>query len=176
MIMDKLLEFDPFTVITATRVSTNVLDVGVLNAQNPSGLQQRDMGPSYTGDDSLDVLIQVGDTALDASGSATLTVAIQAAVDAGSGGSSQVPGTFYDQVTTTAIGKANLIAGTQILRVPLPRWQIAVAGVLTRPRFYRINYTVATGPFTAGSIGAWLISSGGRQDNYSYLSGFNAAN
>ncbi len=176
MIFDALEVFDPAgTTITSTAVSTNVLDVGILNAQQPGnnstfGLQQRDIGPSYTGWDSLDIFVEIG-TTFTATGSATLQVSIQAAVDAGTTATNQVPGTFYDQVMTGALPVANLTAGREILRCPVPRWSVCAANTTTRPRFYRLNYTVATGPMTAGAIQAVLVSSGGRQDNHTYPSG-----
>jgi len=171
MILDALETFDPAgTAITVTAVSTNVIDMGIINAQQPGGNQQRDMGPSYSGWDSLDILIQIG-TTFTATGSATLQVAIQAAVDAGGGGSAQTPGTFYDQVMTGALPVANLTTGREVLRCPIPRWSVCAANTNTRPRFYRLNYTVATGPMTAGTVLSTLVGSSGRQDNHAYISG-----
>lgn len=166
MIFDALEVFDAAgTTITSTAVSTNVLDAGITSPQQPSGNQQRDLGPAYVGWDSLDVFVQI-QTAFTATGAATLQVAIQAAQD-----NSGTPSTFYDQVLTGAIAVANLTAGREVLRVPVPRWQVAAAASNVRPRFYRLNYTVATGPMTAGAIFAGLVSSGGRQDNHAYPSG-----
>lgn len=171
MILDSLEAFDPAgTAITVTAVSTNVLDMGIINAQQPGGNQQRDVGPSYTGWDSLDILIQIG-TTFTAAGAATLQVSIQAAVDAGGGGAAQTPGTFYDQVLTSALPVANLTTGREILRTPIPRWSVCASNVTTRPRFYRLNYTVATGPMTAGTVLATIVGSSGRQDNHAYISG-----
>lgn len=171
MILDSLEAFDPATTaITVTAVSTNVLDMGIINAQQPGGNQQRDVGPAYTGWDSLDIFIQIG-TAFTATGAATLQVSIQAAVDAGGGGSAQTPGTFYDQVMTGALPVANLTAGREILRTPIPRWSVCASNVNTRPRFYRLNYTVATGPMTAGTVLSTIVGSSGRQDNHPYISG-----
>lgn len=166
MILDALMLFDPAgSAITVTRVSTNVFDVGINNAQQPTGNQQRDIGPAYVGNDSLDIFVQV-QTAFTAGGAATLQTSIQAAVDnAGS------PGTFYDLVMTGAIPVANLTAGREVLRTPVPRWSIAMSNTTTRPRFYRLNYTVATGPMLTGAVEAVLLASGGRQDNHQYVSG-----
>lgn len=172
MIFDALELFDPAgTTITSTATSTNILDVGLLDAAQPAiGNQQRDIGPSYTGNDSLDIFVQV-QTTFNATGSATLQVSIQAAVDAGTTATNQVPGTWYDQVMTGALPVANLTAGREILRTPVPRWSVCAANTTTRPRFYRLNYTVATGPMTAGKVEAALVPSGGRQDNHAYPSG-----
>jgi hypothetical protein len=166
MIFDALEIFDPAgTTITSTAVSTNVLDVGITSPQQPSGNQQRDIGPAYVGQDSLDIFVQI-QTTFTATGSATLQVSIQAAVD-----NSGSPGTYYDQVMTGALPVANLTSGREILRTPVPRWSICASNVTTRPRFYRLNYTVATGPMTAGAVESVLVASGGRQDNHSYPSG-----
>lgn len=174
MILDALETFDPAgTAITVTAVSTNVLDMGIINAQQPGGNQQRDVGPSYSGWDSLDVLVQIG-TTFTAAGAATLQVSIQAAVDAGGGGAAQTPGTFYDQMMTGILPVANLTTGREIIRCPIPRWSAVASNVATRPRFYRLNYTVATGPMTAGNVLSTIVGSSGRQDNYQYISGIPA--
>lgn len=175
MILDALEIFDPAgTAITATATSTNQLDVGLLNAAQPGiGNQQRDIGPAYVGVDSLDILVQIG-TTFTSTTTSTLQVSIQAAVDAGATASAQTPGTFYDQVMTGALPVANLTAGREILRTPVPRWSVVASNVNTRPRFYRLNYTVGVASFSAGTIMAALVSSGGRQDNYQYPTGIPA--
>lgn len=60
-----------------------------------------------------------------------------------------------------AIGKAALPAGTEVLRVKVP---------LDAERFLRTNYTVATGPLTAGTFTAFLAHD--RQASRAYASGF----
>lgn len=176
MILDALEVFDPAltALTTGTTVSTNVLDVGIINAQQPGvGAQQRDIGPAYVGWDSLDILVLITAT-FTSSGSATLQVSIQAAVDAGATAAAQTPGTFYDQIMTGALPVANLTIGREILRCPIPRWQVCASNVTTRPRFYRLSYTVATATMSSGSVQAVLVSSGGRQDAHSYVSGIPA--
>lgn len=159
MILDKLLQFDDNVAITVTRASTNILDL----------LQDRDLG---IGGHVLSILCEVG-TAFTAGGAATLVTAIQGAIDDGTGN----PGTWYDLVDTPAVAVAALTAGAEVLRVPLPLNQPANPNATnTPPRFLRLNYTVATGPMTAGTIKAYLIDHAGRQANYQYPSGFNAAN
>lgn len=158
-ILDALLSFDPQgTLITVTAPSINVLDMA----------QQRDMGE---GSPEVDLFCIV-QTAFVAAGAATLQVAIQGAVDNGSG----APGTYFNFAITDAIAKAQLIVGQELLRMAQPARQPAVSGVQTPPRFYRLNYTVATGPFTAGAIFSSWIDRKGRQSNYAYPSGFTVAN
>jgi len=92
-------------------------------------------------------------TTFTAGGSATLTVQLQAAIDNGSGS----PGTWDTIVQTDAIAVALLLSGT-------PGRPLVSYTVPTRyqgqgfPRFYRLNYVVATGPMTAGNITAALLT------------------
>lgn len=69
--------------------------------------------------------------------------------------------TFGDVVASTAIAKTALTAGAEVLRIPLPR---------TLQRYVQVNYTVATGPLTAGAFTAYLTTH--RQDNVARPSGF----
>jgi len=89
-----------------------------------------------------------------ASGSATVTFALQ--TDDNDGFSSAAT-----LASTAAIGKASLTAGTEVLRVKVP---------LDVERYLRVNYTVATGPLTAGKFTAFLAHD--RQANKAYASGF----
>jgi hypothetical protein len=179
MIFDALEIFDAAgTTITATATSTNILDVGILSAQPPGNgttfaKQQRDIGPSYTGVDSLDIFVQI-QTTFTSTTTSTLQVSIQAAVDAGATATAQTPGTWYDQVMTGAMPVANLTVGREVLRTPIPRWSVCAANVTTRPRFYRLNYTVGVAAFATGTIFAGVVSSGGRQDDHAYPSGIPA--
>ena len=133
MILDKNLQFDPLaTAITATAVSTNVIDL--LNA--------REIATDQYGGFPI-VTITLGAT-FTAAGAATLTVQVQGSVD-------NVTYTLLDQ--TDAIPKANLLIGT-VLRIPLGKLQPQSVGL---SRFYRLNYVVAAGPFTAGTIEADLV-------------------
>ena len=75
--------------------------------------------------------------AFTAAGAATLTISLQ--TDDNSSFSSATEVTL-----TSAIPKATLVAGYRF-KVRLP---------LDLEQYYRLNYTVATGPFTAGKISA----------------------
>jgi hypothetical protein len=133
VILDKNLQFDPLgTAITATAVSTNVIDL--LNA--------REMATDQYGGFPI-VTLTLGAT-FTAAGAATLTVQVQGSVD-------NVTYATLDQ--TDAIGKAVLLVGV-ILRIPLGKLQPQSAGI---NRYYRLNYVVATGPFTAGTLEADLV-------------------
>lgn len=79
------------------------------------------------------------DESATAAGAATVTFAVQDSAD---------NSTFADVSVTAAIGKATLVAGYQIV-IPMP----------TKLRRYcRVNYTVGTGPLTAGKFSAQLVT------------------
>jgi len=131
MYMDGLLLFDTALALTASAASTNQIDL--LNA--------RDMG---VGDDpALDVVVQVGSALLSA-GATTLTIQVQGSTD-------NVTYTTYAQ--SDAIPKANLTAGAKF-SIDMPRMPPHAAG---RPRYLRLNYVVATGPFTGGNITSFIV-------------------
>ena len=154
MIMDALNIFDPAgTAITASAASTNVIDLYNVAAGISGTTWARDIG---IGDDPLWVVVQVG-TAFTAAGAATLQVAFQTAPDGGSG----TPGTFVNLAMSDTIAKTALTAGAEVLRIAVP---------LGCQRFIRMNYTVATGPFTAGTIQAELVVD--RQAFVAYPSGY----
>ncbi|MDB5405204.1 MAG: hypothetical protein JWL84_116 [Rhodospirillales bacterium] len=150
MIIDSLLLFDPSgTALTASAASTNVLDtVGTGIPASPQG-NDLGIGPQL----KARICIQ---TALLASGAATLQIQLQAAPD-----NAGAPGTYITISQSDAIPKASLVAGAFIdLEVnPLPPQGMTsppTEAPANIPRFYRLNYVVATGPFTAGTIEAFL--------------------
>lgn len=169
MILDKLLEFDPAgTAITATAVSTNIFDLHgstLLPGSSSTSKPGRDMGigdgAGYT--PKLMVLCLATFTA---AGAATLNVQFQGAPDNGSG----APGTWTTYAETGTIAVANITAGVRLFDIDVPR---PVPGAAL-PRFYRLNYVVATGPFTAGTVQAEMVLT--RDDLVSYPSGFTVAN
>lgn len=101
----------------------------------------------------MELVILCTETAT-ASGSATVTFTLE--TDDNSGFSSAAV-----LASSGAIGKAALTAGTEVLRVKVP---------LGVERYLRTNYTVATGPLTAGKFTAFLAHD--RQANTAYASGF----
>ena len=79
------------------------------------------------------------DEAAAAAGAATVTFSVQDSAD---------NSTFADVAVTAAIPKATLVAGYQHV-IPLP----------TKMRRYcRVNYTVGTGPLTAGKFSAQIVT------------------
>ncbi|HHV49081.1 MAG TPA: hypothetical protein GXX56_09010 [Rhodocyclaceae bacterium] len=94
--------------------------------------------PNVGLDDRSNMVITVDET-VTASGAATVTFSVQDSADNSS---------FADVAVTAAIGKANLAAGQQVV-IPMP----------TKLRRYcRVYYTVATGPLTAGTFSAQIVT------------------
>lgn len=96
--------------------------------------------------DNVTLAITV-DEAATAAGAATVVFSVQDSAD---------NSTFADVYATPAIGKATLVAGYQIL-IPMP---------YKHRRYVRVNYTVATGPLTAGKFSAQVVT--GVQQNVAY--------
>lgn len=138
MIFDQQTLLSDAQAITVTAVSTNVIDLGPIR----SGLT-RDIGKGQP----IPLRIQAVE-AFTAAGAATLTFELQ--VDDNEAFAS--PKTVW---TSGAIGKADLIAGKVIVPEYIPRG--------TNERYMRLNYTVATGPMTAGKVTAGVVM--GAQSN-----------
>lgn len=148
MYMDSSLLFDQDAAITVTRDSTNVIDLS--NA--------RDMG---IGDDpAMKLAIYVTQT-FTAAGAGTLTIDFEGSVD-------NSAWTVY--VSTPAIALANLVAGRKLFPIDIPHRPSGAA----LPRYYKLVYTVATGPMTAGKITAALVVD--RQDAPTYPAGLTISN
>ena len=139
MIYDKLLTFGTDQAVTSTAASTDIVDLGAT----------RDIGNG----EPLELVILCTESAT-ASGSATVTFTFETDDNSSFSSAAVLAG-------TSAIGKASLTAGTEVLRVKVP---------LDVERYLRCNYTVATGPLTAGKFTAFLTHD--RQANKAYASGF----
>jgi hypothetical protein len=109
----------------------------------------RDIGSG----EPIELVIKVNE-AFTADGAGTLTIDVQTDNAVGFGTASVI-------ASSGAIGKAALTLGSEHLKIRVPS---------TTKRYLRLNYTVATGPMTAGKITAGLQLS--RQDNRAYPSGF----
>lgn len=159
MWLDNLVQFSASQAITSTAASASIYDVtgaGSGNASNMIG------GITSTGANAvIGFDIGAGDgiaipevfynipTTLVAGGAGTLTIQLQAAPDNGS----NVPGTWITVAQTEAF-TSQLTAGTsgqfQVPPVP-PGFGEA------QPRFYRLNYVVATSNYLSGAISANLV-------------------
>ena len=131
MIIDAQNTFDPTgtlaSTIGANTPSVNTLDLGVA----------RDLGPG----EEIKLAIAIA-TAFTAAGAATLNVQLQGSPD---------NATWTTIQETSAMPVANLVAGF-ILNLEIA----SAAPGQARPRYYRLNYQVATGPFTAGVFSSFF--------------------
>lgn len=139
MILDNQTLLSNQQAVTATAASANVIDLGPIQ----SGLV-RDMGNGKP----IPILVQVTE-AFAAAGAATLTVALQTDDNDGFASPKVV-------VTSATFALADLKPGKQIQLDYIPRG--------TNERYLRLNYTVATGPMTAGKVHAGVLL-GGHQTN-----------
>lgn len=161
MLIDSQLLLDPFkTAITVSRASTNIIDLAV----------GRDIAMGA----ELNLLV-LSDGLFAAGGGATLDIAFQGAPDNGSG----LPGTYvtYSELRGLTIAQLNTVAlaNGQVWPVALPAAPRNIDALgSTMPRFLRLNYTVTTGPFTAGALGAAVVLD--TDQIAMYPSGFSTAN
>lgn len=91
-------------------------------------------------------------TAFTAGATPTLQVSLKAAPDNGS----YSPGTYTTIYTGPAYTGTQLVAGLQII-FPVPPRALSGAPGEAIPRFYKLTYTVASGPFGAGAIAGGIV-------------------
>lgn len=157
MFFDASLNLSSAQAITATAASTNIYDITGAGSGNAPALSigrattfGADMG---LGDGSANpYFVFTVPTAFVSGGGATLTIQIQGAPDNGS----NAPGTWTTIVQTQAFTAAQLVANA-VTQIPIP--PRAAGEVL--PRFYRVNYLVATSTFSAGNMNAFITMSAG---------------
>ena len=137
-ILDKSLQYSDKQAVTVTAVSTNVVDAGATK----NAAIGRDLGAGTP----LYLFLNVSQT-FTAGGAATLTATLQDSAD---------NVTFADVASVGPLSLAQLTAGKGFnVGFPVP----------TR-RYTRVNYTVATGPMTAGIVSAHIVD--GVVYNFSY--------
>lgn len=127
MILDKLLMFSEAQAVTATAASTDVIDLGPIDGT------RRDIGVGTP----LEFFVNVN-TAATAAGAATVNIQLQTSPD---------NATWTTLFDSSALALAALTAGKRVVSVKVPQ------GVL---RYLRVNYSVATGPLTAGAFTAGI--------------------
>lgn len=147
MILDTQTKFSDAQALTATAISTNVLDTR--NGTKPALADEGIMGHDLW-------LIVQAVAALTAAGAATVVVTLESSSTADL---ATTPTVHY---TSAAIPVASLVAGFSLARVQLPSGDYQ--------RYVGVRFTVATGPFTGGTISAFLTPD--PQRNVIYPSGF----
>jgi hypothetical protein len=160
MFLDDLVKLSTAQAITSTAASSSIYDVtgaGSGNAPNMIG------GVTSSGNALIGFDIGAGDgmaipevfvdvtTAFTTGDGATLTIALQAAPDNGS----NAPGTYVTLTSTAALTAAQLTAAAsfQFQVPPVPKTTFGLA----QPRFYRLNYIVGTGTFSAGAVSSNIV-------------------
>lgn len=137
MILDALMEFSDAQAVTATEISTNVMDLGPVTDNTT-----RDIGtgePLYL---VVQTAVACADTA-NAANPATLTVTLESDSDAGLTTSP----TVHYSTGALAFGTFSP-AGTVVAMVRLPAGEYE--------RYLGVRYTVGAGPLTAGAFNAFL--------------------
>lgn len=149
MILDGLLQFTAGTTgdlpTTGTQSSTNTIDLGITSGipSSASGGGARDIG---IGDDpAMKLLVQVLTTF---TGGTSLQLALQGAVDNGSG----APAAFSTWWTSPAVAEAALLAGARLYDMDMPR---PPAGIAV-PRFLRLSY-ISVGTHGAGALQGFIV-------------------
>lgn len=142
MFVDTQTELSDAQAVTATAISTNVIDLqaalgGGTNIANGNTLLDIGQGEDV-------YLVVATQTAItDVGSDATLTVTLESATDAGLTTGAVV------HLSTPALAFATYAAaGSQILVAKLP--------IADYKRYLGVRYTVAAGPFTAGNIDAFI--------------------
>lgn len=133
MLMDKQNEFSAAQAVTASAISTNVIDLTL----GQSGLTTIDIANG----EPIFLYIQV-DTAVTQTGSGTVTFSLESDSTANLATSATV------HWTSSAIAKATLVAGYEVARLAIP--------LGAYERYLGVRYTVSetllTGAFTAALV------------------------
>lgn len=158
MYVDTQVELSDSQAVTATAISTNVIDtlttsVGAATLTSLSPNTLTDIG---AGEDVY-LVVSTAVAATDSGSDATLTITLETDTAVGLGSSTVV-------ASTAALAFATYSpAGTQVWLLKLPPFDYK--------RYLGIRYTVASGPLTAGAFDAFLTT-GAIQKNKIYKSGF----
>lgn len=137
MILDKLLQFSDAQAVTATALSTNVIDLAPFTGGQGTNAV-RDIG---SGEDIY--LVVVTKETATAAGAATLNVTLES--DDNDGLSSPTVHFSTGAVPIAKFGPA----GTQVAAVKLPAGDYE--------RYLGVRFTVGTGPLTAGKFDAFIV-------------------
>lgn len=138
------------TALTVTAISANVLDRS--GSLTVPALEDEGMNPAETW-----LIVQMDNSAdATAAGAATLTITLE------SDSTANLATAPVVHLATAAIAKATMLKNTVLLRTALPSADYK--------KFVGLRYTVATGPFTAGGLLAYMVPD--IQRNVIYPAGF----
>lgn len=142
MFVDTQTELSDAQAVTATAISTNVIDTqaalgGGTNIAGGNTIQDIGQG------EDVYLVVQTAVAATDAGSDATLTVTLETATDAG-----LTTGAVVHFSTGALAFAAFSPAGTQLCAIKLP--------AADYKRYLGVRYTVASGPLTAGAFDAFL--------------------
>lgn len=168
MFLDQNLVFsDAQTMnITTSTPSTTVIDLlggSTTNTYGTATAFGEDLGIGV-GAGQPQVVVQTGTVAIATTNSATLNIQFQGNASA----SSAADVNWITYIETGAMAASLLTASRFLARFAWPRRQIAAA----LPRYIRLNYGVATGVFTTGTVTSYIVL---QEENWSagaYPSGF----
>lgn len=149
---DQTLLLSSAQAITSTAASTNIYDVtgygaGVAPLMSFGNAAKAQFDIGLADGVAVPYLMMSIGTTFTTSNGATLQVQIQAAVD-----NSNSPGSYTTIVETDAFAVTPLKAGATLL-IPIPPVTLGES----LPRFYRVNYLVGTGIFTAGTVTSVIL-------------------
>jgi len=150
MYVDKNFEFSDAQAVTVTAISSNVYDLltkttgGATIASTTVGNTRMDVGAGEQ-PGSLWLIVQTQTTITDVGSDATLAVTLETADDAGLSSNNTVIAT-----SGTLAFATYATAGSRIMAVQLPS--------VSYRRWLGLRFTVASGPFTAGAIDAFLTA------------------
>jgi len=158
MYVDTQLEFSDSQAVTATAISSNVIDILSTTtgaATLDSKLQPNSLVDIGLGEDVY-LVVSTAVAVTDVSSDATLVITLETDTAVGLGSSTVVASTGTLAFATYAT------AGTQVWILKLPPFDYK--------RYIGLRYTVANGPFTAGAFDAFLTTN--VQKNKIYKSSF----
>ena len=135
MLLDTNLQFSDAQALTATAVSTNVVNL----------VNDRDMGIGT----QLALVVIGSGTFASAAGTATLQIIVQFSED----NSTYVDAAESDVMTITQLNDTTPNNEPYLFAINLPRPK---KGTNTFPQYIRLNYIVGTQSFTAGTVTAFL--------------------
>lgn len=154
MFLDSQLQLSNAQAVTVTAASTSIYDITGAGSGNAPAMTfgnatvyGNDIGQGDGAAAPVYALVTFP-TAFVSGGSATMQVQIQAATSA----VNNTPNAYTTISQTDVLSVAQLNSGRPLL-LPIPPRTLSEG----LPRFYRLNYVVATSTFSAGAVSSWFM-------------------